>query len=192
MKKIFAIILIVFVIGCSKPYVKPPEEPRPAMAEETKPAEVKKEDAAGEKILLTPAEVKKEEVAGEEVSSEKEKEAAVQVKEESAYRDALFDFDSYDIRTDAREIIDNVASRLKKNKSINILIEGHCDDRGTNEYNLALGEKRANAVKDYLISTGIPSNRINTLSYGEEKPVCTEQDEACWQRNRRAHFAVTK
>ena len=79
-----------------------------------------------------------------------------------------------------------------KNKNINVLIEGHCDERGTNEYNLALGEKRATAARDYLIARGVASTKIKTLSYGEEKPICTEQNEACYQKNRRAHFVVTK
>jgi peptidoglycan-associated lipoprotein len=107
-------------------------------------------------------------------------------------KDALFDFDRYNIRSDARAVLDSVASWLNKNRDINVLIEGHCDERGTNEYNLALGEKRANATKDYLVSKGIAPSRMNTLSYGEERPACTAQNENCWQKNRRAHFVVTR
>lgn len=110
-------------------------------------------------------------------------------------RDIYFDFDSYDLTNSAKETLREVASILLKNKSINLIIEGHCDERGTNEYNLALGERRANAAKEYLISLGVPKSRIETISYGEEKPVCHEQTEECWMKNRRAHFVfieVTK
>jgi len=76
------------------------------------------------------------------------------------------------------------------NPDAKILVEGHTDERGTNEYNLALGDRRANAVKDYLVSLGVSSSRIETISYGEEKPLCMGSDEECWQKNRRAHFVV--
>lgn len=102
--------------------------------------------------------------------------------------DIYFDFDQYDIRDDAKPILKEVASILLKNNKIKVIIEGHCDERGTNEYNLALGEKRASSVKQYLIAMGIPSNRVSTVSYGEERPVCSDQTEECWAKNRRAHF----
>ena len=89
-------------------------------------------------------------------------------------------------------MLDSIAAWLNKDKNINVLIEGHCDERGTNEYNLALGEKRANAAKEYLSARGIAAKRINTISYGEEKPLCTEQNEDCYQKNRRAHFVAEK
>ena len=72
------------------------------------------------------------------------------------------------------------------------MVEGHCDERGTNEYNLALGDRRSRAVRDYLVALGIGSNRIETISYGEEKPVCAEKTEECWAKNRRAHFVVLR
>ena len=107
-------------------------------------------------------------------------------------KDVLFDYDKYNIRPDAKAALDSIAEWLSKNKGLNVLIEGHCDERGTNEYNLALGEKRANTAKDYLAAKGIASARIRTMTYGEEKPVCTESGESCWQRNRRAHFAIAE
>ena len=79
-----------------------------------------------------------------------------------------------------------------ENMPAKILIEGHCDDRGTNEYNLALGDRRAKSVRDYLVALGIASNRIETISYGEEEPLCTDQTEECWAKNRRAHFIILK
>jgi peptidoglycan-associated lipoprotein len=107
------------------------------------------------------------------------------------FRDVLFDYDSYRIRQDAKAALDSTAGWLKNNNNINVVIEGHCDERGTNEYNLALGEKRAKTVRDYLASSGITPTRMAISTYGEEKPVCTMQNEVCYQKNRRAHFVVT-
>jgi len=107
------------------------------------------------------------------------------------FMDVLFDYDSYRIRQDAKTALDSTAGWLKNNKNINVIIEGHCDERGTNEYNLALGEKRAKTVKDYLASSGIKPARMEISTYGEERPVCTMQNEVCYQKNRRAHFVVT-
>jgi peptidoglycan-associated lipoprotein len=104
--------------------------------------------------------------------------------------DVFFDFDKSDLRDDARERLQRNARWLKEHPDFQLTVEGHCDERGTNEYNLALGERRANTTKDYLVSLGIAAGRINTISYGEERPVCTESTEACWQENRRAHFVV--
>jgi peptidoglycan-associated lipoprotein len=108
----------------------------------------------------------------------------------SPLKDVFFDFDRYDLKTDARDTLRTNADWLKSNPSARIEIEGHCDDRGTNEYNLALGAKRAQAAKDYLVTLGILSERLSTISYGEEIPVCREQTESCWSRNRRARFVV--
>ncbi len=102
-------------------------------------------------------------------------------------KDIHFDFDKYDIRPGDAKILDGNASWLKSNDAL-VLIEGHCDERGTNEYNLALGERRAKATMNYLVGQGVQAGRITIISYGEERPVCTEHTEACWARNRRAHF----
>jgi len=99
-----------------------------------------------------------------------------------------FDFDKYNLREDARRALDINAEILKSNPAVNIVIEGHCDERGTNEYNLALGENRARAAKDYLVRLGIDASRITTLSYGEEKPVALGHDEESWGQNRRGEF----
>jgi peptidoglycan-associated lipoprotein len=103
-------------------------------------------------------------------------------------RDAYFDYDSAEIRADAREALQKTADFLKKYPQARVVIEGHCDERGSTEYNLALGDRRANAVKQYLINLGIPAANLNTVSYGKEKPFCSESTEACWQQNRRGHF----
>lgn len=101
-----------------------------------------------------------------------------------------FDFDKYNIRSDQPSRLDQNAKWLKKNPTARIRIEGNCDERGSNEYNLALGERRANSAKDYLTNMGIAPERIETLSYGEERPLCPEHDEECWSKNRRADFAT--
>jgi len=106
-----------------------------------------------------------------------------------ALKDVYFDFDKYDIRAADAKTLDDNSGWLKANDVL-VLIEGHCDERGTNEYNLALGERRAKATMNYLVSQGIQANRITIISYGEERPVCTEKNEACWQKNRHAHFLV--
>jgi peptidoglycan-associated lipoprotein len=103
-------------------------------------------------------------------------------------RDAYFDFNKSDIRADAREALSKTADFLKNYPQIKVTIEGHCDERGSTEYNLALGDRRANATKQYLVSLGISADRITTVSYGKEKPFCMESNEACWQQNRRGHF----
>ncbi|GBE06870.1 MAG TPA: peptidoglycan-associated lipoprotein Pal [Nitrospirae bacterium] len=169
MKKFLILVLVagltIFAFGCAKKHVKPTDEAgaaREEVVEET----------------LTPRE------AGDVSTYE----------EESLFefKDALFEFNKYNIRPDTRAVLDSVASWLNDHRDINVLIEGHCDERGTNEYNLALGEKRAKAARDYLISRGVSSKRMSTITYGEEKPVCSSHNENCWQRNRRAHFVVTR
>ena len=106
-------------------------------------------------------------------------------------QDIYFDFDKYDLRTDARGILDRKAAFLNQNSSVRSQIEGHCDERGTNEYNRALGERRADAAKMYLTTAGISPARLSTISYGEERPVDPGHNEAAWARNRRAHFVIT-
>lgn len=109
---------------------------------------------------------------------------------ESPLKEIYFDFDRYDIRADARETLRANAEWLRRNPQARVVIEGHADERGTNEYNLALGAKRAQAAKDYLIQLGIEAGRLSTISYGEEVPVCREKTEECWQRNRRDRFVI--
>jgi len=105
-------------------------------------------------------------------------------------RDIFFDFDKYDIRPEDAKTLDANSGWMKSNPNHLILIEGHCDERGTNEYNLALGERRAKATMNYLVSQGVQASRITIISYGEERPVCMEHNEACWAKNRRSHFLV--
>ncbi|HLE43830.1 MAG TPA: peptidoglycan-associated lipoprotein Pal [Methylomirabilota bacterium] len=110
--------------------------------------------------------------------------------ETSALRDVHFDFDRYEVRAQDKPTLDENAKWLKQNGTALLLIEGHADERGTNEYNLALGERRAKATRDHLVSLGIDGGRMTVISYGEERPLCTERTEACWAQNRRGHFLV--
>jgi peptidoglycan-associated lipoprotein len=108
----------------------------------------------------------------------------------SPLKDVFFDFDRYDLSGDGRTILRANAEWLKSNPAARVEIEGHCDDRGTNEYNLALGAKRAQSAREYLTTLGIAAARLSTISYGEEIPLCKEQTESCWQQNRRARFVI--
>jgi peptidoglycan-associated lipoprotein len=99
-----------------------------------------------------------------------------------------FNFDKSDIRSRDARVLDANAAWLKEHPSYLVLIEGHCDERGTNEYNMALGDRRAKATQAYLISRGLEASRFTTISYGEERPECTQKGESCWSRNRRAQF----
>ena len=103
-------------------------------------------------------------------------------------QDAFFDFDDFSLRSDAKSALDNNARYLEKSAGASIIIEGHCDERGSVEYNLALGEKRARSAKDYLVSYGISGSRITTISFGKERPFSQGHDESAWSQNRRAHF----
>ena len=108
--------------------------------------------------------------------------------EKAELQPAFFDFDSYTLRDDARAALDKDARVLRENAQVAVTIEGHCDERGTVEYNQALGEKRAQAARDYVVAAGIAASRIQVISYGKERPFDSGHDESAWAKNRRAHF----
>jgi len=114
-----------------------------------------------------------------------------QLNAERPLADVLFDYDSASLRDDGRGAASKNADYLKRWASVRLTVEGHADSRGTAEYNLALGERRASAVKDYLVGLGVAADRLTTISKGKEQPVCTEETEACWQRNRRGFHIIT-
>jgi peptidoglycan-associated lipoprotein len=114
-----------------------------------------------------------------------------QLNSEKVLGDALFDLDSQAIRDDAKPALQKDADWLRRWPSTKVLVEGHADERGSAEYNLALGERRASAVRDYLVNLGITNDRIQVVSKGKEAPVCTDSNEGCWQQNRRGHFVIT-
>ena len=184
-KSFISIILILCIalimMGCPKKTVVK-EEPS-----------VKKEEAV--KIETAKKEAAKEEAARKELEKSlmAKKEPGIEgvVFESSLFKDIHFDFDKYDIRPGEAAILKGNAEVLKKYHQVKIQIEGHCDERGTNEYNLALGERRANSAKNYLLSLGVSPERISTISYGEEKPLDPGHTEEAWAKNRRAHTIIT-
>lgn len=201
MKKILILLLMVLVIGCGRQVRK--DGPFNEAARCTQ--DLFGGDGRCEEAAVTVAEDKDKKVIsiGENVITEsvisedniKEidlNDAAVRKEIDLVFKDVLFDYNQYNLRDDGRAQLDKIASWLVKNSKTNLIIEGHCDGRGTNEYNLALGEKRARAASEYLAIVGVSSSRISAITYGEEKPACTTQDENCWQLNRRDHFVVTE
>jgi peptidoglycan-associated lipoprotein len=117
-------------------------------------------------------------------------------REQANLADALFDYDKSDIRADAQQVLTRSATTLRQiftaDPNFKVVMEGHCDERGSAEYNLGLGDRRSTAARDFLVQLGVPAANITTISYGKERPVCTDADEACYQRNRRAHLAAAQ
>lgn len=177
---VFLSVLAVLSFGCKQRVVTQPEAQQPGAKAEGQAGEAAKSKA--------PERVTEREAPSETVVS---RERATSMEEqEGQFKDILFDFDRYNVQDSYKPALKTIAGWISKNAGPKLSIEGHCDDRGTNEYNLALGERRAKAVKDYLVSLGVPSSRLETISFGAEKPLCTEHTEECWAKNRRAHFVV--
>jgi peptidoglycan-associated lipoprotein len=206
-KKVFCIFILflclgVFLAGCPKKrIVVNREQPSVRKSEEASRLEAERaaKEAREAKELQERelARIKEEEAKmpqGEELEKslvvKKERGIEGEVFESKLLKDIHFNYDKYDIRREDEGILKENAAFLKKDPKMKIQIEGHCDERGTIEYNLALGERRANSVKKYLVSLGINSDRISTISYGEEKPLDRGHHEQAWAKNRRAHFIV--
>ncbi|HWN41268.1 MAG TPA: peptidoglycan-associated lipoprotein Pal [Thermoanaerobaculia bacterium] len=113
------------------------------------------------------------------------------VRSQGLLDDVFYSYDSFDLTEEARQRLAANAQFFNRNTAFEAVIEGHCDERGTPEYNLALGERRASSARSYLTSLGVDGSRLRTITYGEERPVCTGNEEACWSQNRRAHFLIT-
>jgi peptidoglycan-associated lipoprotein len=107
-------------------------------------------------------------------------------------KDIVFDYNESEIRSDMVNVLTTNATWLKSNPNVRFTIEGHCDERGSAEYNLGLGDRRAIAVKEFLLAQGVQASRMSTVSYGEERPTCRDENEACFSKNRRAHFAESR
>ncbi|MDE3041283.1 MAG: OmpA family protein [Nitrospirota bacterium] len=172
----------------STPVQAEPVQPAPVQPEPVQPEPVQPATAQAEKPV-PPAVVEEKLVAEKPIVPAPPSQPAVpQTRPIPELSDVLFDFDRFVIRDDARSGLEANAGLLKAQSGQNILIEGHCDERGTSAYNLVLGERRAQAVAQYLRDLGVPSSQMQITSYGKERPFCAEHSEACWQSNRRAHF----
>ena len=205
-RKSFSIVILIlclglFMVGCPKKTVikEEPSAQKAAelSAEREKASRLEAERAAKEAKERELARIKEEEA---KKAREKEFEKSLVAKKEPGIegkvfeskllKDVHFDFDKYDVRPGDTEILKENAALLKRYPKVKIQIEGHCDERGTIEYNLALGERRANSTKKYLLNLGIPGDRISTISYGEERPLDPGHNEEAWAKNRRAHFII--
>jgi peptidoglycan-associated lipoprotein len=176
------LVLSLFLAGCPKrPATTAASAPPPSGAPAPSSAAPPTSSAPAPAVTPTPAAPSTAAPATPPAPSE--------FRETDNLKDVFFDFDKYDIRPSDAKLLDTNAAWLKTNNNL-VLIEGHCDERGTNEYNLALGERRAKATMNYLVGQGVQANRITIISYGKERPTCTEHSEACWAKNRRAHFLV--
>ena len=175
------LVMVIAITGCAKkvpppappppappaaPAPPPPPPPRPAPAPAPPPRQLTEDEIFAQKTVD-------------------------QLNAEMPLGDVYFDYDKSDVREDQRAVLQKNADYLRRWMSVKVRIEGNTDSRGTNEYNLALGERRGNAAKDYLVNLGIAADRLEVISKGEESPVCTEETAACWQRNRHDHFVIT-
>ena len=191
MKKILSTLMIagIFITGCAhRAVVKETDQSqqqKQISAADQKQTKDKQADGQANK------KVSQETVSSEELTNTKPVDSLRLLKElQAKIRDIHFDFDRYVIRNNEKPILKQVAGTLRENGELKITIEGNCDERGTIEYNLALGDRRAAAAKEYLSSLGVQLSRMNTISNGKEKPLCTESNEACWAKNRRDHFVL--
>jgi peptidoglycan-associated lipoprotein len=181
-----AVIVLVAALGlgaCGRQEVKtPPEAPPPPPPPATKPDPPPPPPPP-------PPPAPPRELTEDEIF---EKMSVQELQEKMPLDAVFFAYDSTVINDAGRAALQKNAEFLKRRSSVHVMIEGHADNRGTNEYNLALGERRAEAARDYLVSLGIAADRLQTVTKGEEQPFCTEDTESCWQENRRGHFIYTK
>jgi len=167
------ILVFTFFTGCKKKVKKVP--PPPQVKEQPKVEKVE------EPVVMEPV------LSEEEILMSKSLE---QINKEQPLAMIYFDYDKYFVREDAKPVLEGNAAWMKKFRTVKVLVEGHCDERGTEEYNLALGEKRAKSAMDYMASLGVSADRMKILSYGKSQPLVTGHDEATWQKNRRAQFTI--
>ena len=183
----FLVFVLVIFIGFLAPSCGKKElKSEPVMSEDE--ARRRAEEEARKREQEKQASIREEELKEDQLREESERFQSAREMFEN--EDILFEFDSASLSVEAQEVLRAKAAWLRENPRARITIEGHCDERGTNEYNLALGDKRAEIVKDYLVNVGIDASRLTTISYGEERPVNSGHDEESWAKNRRAHFVV--
>jgi peptidoglycan-associated lipoprotein len=174
------IVVLVMLAGCKSAAPPPPPPPTAPAAEPATASSVPEEQVT---------EPKTETIMSEEVTTELPEDLEV-LNARGYLQDVFFDTDRWDIKPAFREALAKNAAWLQKYPSVQVLIEGHCDERNTREYNIALGDRRANAVRDYLVFLGVAPDRISTRSYGEERPFAMGHNEDAWKLNRRAHFVI--
>jgi len=192
--KIFSSIAVILMVmglltACPKKQTIVSEEAKAPAVDIEADAKTKAEAEAKAKKEAE-ARIKAEAEAKARAKAEAAARAETAAKEALRFEDIHFDFDMYEIKGNDKEILSDLADWLLKNKDANLVLEGHADDRGNSAYNLALGERRAQSAKEYLVTLGVIAARISTTSYGQEKPVCSEPNEDCWWKNRRAHFSI--
>ena len=182
------LIVALIVIGCSKkvpPPAPPPPAPPPAP---TVPPPPPPPPAQQKPVPPPPAPAPPRQLSEQELFNQK---TLAQLNAEMPLAGVTFDYDQFNIRDDQRAPLQANADYMRRWTTVRVSVEGHADARGTSEYNLALGQRRANAVRDYLVSLGIAADRFSTVSKGEEELLCSEDTEACHARNRRVHFVIT-
>jgi peptidoglycan-associated lipoprotein len=193
-------ISMMLMTGCAKKAVSKDEglvsgEKKAAAAQseadiKKKEAEAAAKEEAARKLAAEQAAAQQKEDV-KELALKRDAAAAAAEKEQTAFEDIYFAFDKSTIEPEAREILKRLASLLGSNKNYSLVIEGHCDERGTVEYNLALGQRRADAAMKYLVDLGLDKESIKAITYGKERPLETGHDEEAWTKNRRAHFLTT-
>ena len=188
MKKIFSVFMIlgVMIVGCAqRNAVKTADMPtKEVAAVDSRQTEGKQKETQPLKDMSKSKDISERELSRKQTSELQETIKGLETK----FRDIYFDYDKYTIEDNAKPLLKQLSATLLKNQKIKVLIEGHCDERGTAEYNIALGDRRANAARQYLSALGILPSRIQIISYGKEKPICTESNAKCWAKNRRDHF----
>jgi peptidoglycan-associated lipoprotein len=181
-------VLLTFMYGCPK---KKPTTPPPDLNVETTTVPAPPPTTAPPTDVAPPPTPAVVDQTEDPLQSSDLQKVNEELRRRGFSPDIYFDYDESTLTDDTREKLSRNADLLKSQPQFSVTIEGHADSRGTNEYNLALGERRANAVKDYLGSLGVGGERLRTISYGEERPVCTEEAESCWSQNRRVHMIIT-
>ncbi len=190
---VFAVVFALIAAGCcpfsKKPITQQPKTEQPVAAVEQSTASQQPTTPAEEPPTAKPTEVATAAKGGEIPPTRIPEEEPLKF-EPSSFESVYFDFDKYNIRADQQNKLKTLFDYLKNNPKVSILIEGHCDERGTDEYNLVLGEQRALSTRNFLIALGISPKRLYTISYGEEKPADSEHNEEAWAKNRRCEFKI--
>ena len=187
-----AALLMAGGLACQKPATVPVAQPEQAKVEVAAQEKAREEQENNRRQAEAAQKRQAEEAAraaqaAQRASAQQAAEAARS--SQAALKDIHFEYDKSDLQETDKVILVAIADFMKGHAAVNLTIEGHCDERGTVEYNLALGERRAHSALAYLVGLGVPTERFTTVSYGKEKPLCKDSDETCWAINRRAHFA---